>query len=57
MRFSRAEDDRQIAEKPARIVHQHPQEIDLTNLLPAPHPKLTFKVTMPQPGRFVGGAS
>lgn len=35
------------------FAHLHPNEIDLTRPPDAVHPRLTFKVTLPQPGRYV----
>lgn len=35
------------------FAHLHPNEIDLTQPPDATHPVLTFKVTIPQPGRYV----
>ena len=35
------------------FAHLHPQEVDLSKPPDAIHPELTFKVTIPQPGRYV----
>lgn len=35
------------------FAHLHPNEVDLTKPPDALHPELTFKVTIPQPGRYV----
>ena len=35
------------------FAHLHPQETDLAKRPDAQHPELTFKITIPQAGRYV----
>jgi hypothetical protein len=35
------------------FAHLHPAQVDLTQALDPVRPELTFKLTIPQPGRYV----
>ncbi len=42
-----------FSEERSGFAHLHPQEVDLSKPPDAQHPELTFKITIPQAGRYV----